>query len=235
MLSEYTESSVLEEGLSESVSAKLKDLFTGKEFQNIMKEAFLNKWTLTPESVGKDGTIDKFYKELATEMERLSQAFKDAASPALNNAVKAANSTLDNISMMYEINQIYNYVQIPLSLSGQKANGELFVYTNKKSLANHEGDLSCMLHLDLEHLGTTDIYVKMRGRDVNAQFTMSDDISFNLMKNNIGKLNDRLVKLGYKVELSVDNNVKEQDFVKDFLMREDRGDTLKRYSFDVKA
>ena len=47
---------------------------------------------------------------------------------------------------------MYTYAQIPLKMSGQHASGELFVYTNKKALAQGEKDLTAFLHLDLVHL-----------------------------------------------------------------------------------
>ena len=190
---------------------------------------------LTPESVGKEGTIEKFYNDLAKQMEQVSKLFSGMDNPGAQTAAKAAASTLDNLNMMNEINQIYNYVQLPLSMSGGKANGELFVYTNKRSLADRDGQLSCMLHLDMEYLGTTDIYVKMRGNTVDTDFALSDDISFKLISDNIGQLKNRLEKIGYNVTINMKDEVKKQDFVKDFLMQEDHSDRVKRYSFDVKA
>ena len=58
--------------------------------------------------------------------------------------------------------RMYTYAQIPLKMSGQHASGELFVYTNKKALAQGEKDLTAFLHLDLDHLGSTDVSVRMR-------------------------------------------------------------------------
>ena len=221
--------------ISELVRDSIRDVFSGKEFQNILKEALMNKWTLTPESVGKEGSIEKFYNELQKQMEQVSKLFSGIDHPGAQMAAKAATSTLDNLNMMNEINQIYNYVQLPLSMSGGRANGELFVYTNKRSLADKDGQLSCMLHLDMEYLGTTDVYVKMRGNKVDTDFALSDDISFRLIRDNIGILQKRLEKIGYDVTINLKEDIKEQDFVKDFLMQEDHSERVKRYSFDVKA
>lgn len=47
-----------------------------------------------------------------------------------------------NVEFMNQVNQMYTYAQIPLKMSGQHASGELFVYTNKKALAQGEKDLT---------------------------------------------------------------------------------------------
>ncbi len=46
------------------------------------------------------------------------------------------------MEFMNQVNQMYTYAQIPLKMSGQHASGELFVYTNKKALAQGEKDLT---------------------------------------------------------------------------------------------
>ena len=45
----------------------------------------------------------------------------------------------------------------------------------------------------------------------------------------------RLEEKGYFCEVKVENRKKEQDFVQDFLERENPPGKLQRYSFDVKA
>lgn len=77
-----------------------------------------------------------------------------------------------NIEFMNQLNQAYTYVQVPLKMSGQNANGELYVYTNKKNLRDPDAELSAFLHLDLEHLGSTDVSVKMQHRNVKTNFYM---------------------------------------------------------------
>ena len=77
---------------------------------------------------------------------------------------------------------MYTYAQIPLKMSGQHASGELFVYTNKKALAQGEKDLTAFLHLDLDHLGSTDVSVRMRGREVSTCFYLDNDTAYALLE-----------------------------------------------------
>ena len=46
-------------------------------------------------------------------------------------------------------------------MNEKNASGQLYVYTNKKSMSNPDKELSAFLHLDLEHLGGTDVSIKM--------------------------------------------------------------------------
>ncbi|MCI8991483.1 MAG: hypothetical protein HFG80_01960 [Eubacterium sp.] len=215
----------------------LKAVFSGKEYQNILKEALLEQWTLTPESVREEGKIEEFYQRLQAQMGKIQQMFADNLSAGAQTAAKGASETLNNMEMMNQINQLYNYVQLPLKLTNQNAHSELYIYTNKKNLREKKGELSALLHLELEHLGNTDIMVKMLGNRVSADFSLNNDKSFALIKNNLDILKRRLELAGYDCQLTVKKEAEKEkkDFVKDFLEKEERVETIRRYSFDVRA
>ena len=110
------------------------------------------------------------------------------------------------------------------------------MYTNKKSLADREGDLTAFLHLDLDNLGSTDVSIRMRGKKVHTDFFLSDDKSYDLIFEHIDLLEERLEKKGYQCTIQVQNKEKKINFVDDFL-KKDQPSTgrLHRYSFDVRA
>lgn len=66
-------------------------------------------------------------------------------------------------------------------MSGQHASGELFVYTNKRHWRREKGS-DCFLHLDLDHLGSTDVSVRMRGREVSTRFYLDNDTAYALLE-----------------------------------------------------
>ena len=106
-----------------------------------------------------------------------------------------------------------------MKLSGQNANGELYVYTNKKNLRDPDAELSAFLHLDMEHLGSTDVSVKMQHRNVKTNFYMADDASYDLVEKYLPILEEKKVSFG-----------------DDFLRKDmPQTGTLHRYSFDVRA
>ena len=92
-----------------------------------------------------------------------------------------------------------------------------------------------MLHLDLDHLGSTDIFVKLKGTAVQADFYLENDASYRLIFGNTGQLVERLQERGYQCEVKVENRPQQQDFVEDFLEHDKPSGKLHRYSFDVKA
>ena len=91
---------------------------------------------------------------------------------------------------------MYTYAQIPLKMSGQHASGELFVYTNKKALAQGEKDLTAFLHLDLDHLGSTDVSVRMRGREVSTRFYLDNDTAYALLEKKLSGAGSEAGKKG---------------------------------------
>lgn len=107
-------------------------LFSGKEYQTILKKAVENQWYLEPQETGSKETVEKLYNRLQTQMNRLDEFIKQAGS-GTEGLQKAVADVRGNIEFMNQINQIYNFVQLPLKMNGQNVNSELYVYTNKKN------------------------------------------------------------------------------------------------------
>ncbi len=212
----------------------VKRLFSSKEFKLLMKQAITEQWTLTPEQLKEEGAVKELYHRLSRQMAELQQALGQAGKEGAALA-KTAQSVQNNLEFMNQLNQAYTYVQLPLKLQQQNAHSDLYVYTNKKNLQDKEGDLSALLHLDLDHLGSTDIYVKMHGSAVQADFYLADVLSFQLISNFTGQLSERLGQKGYHCEIKVENKKAQKNTVQEFLEQEKPAGKLHRYSFDVKA
>ncbi len=227
--------SLIRENLSQAGSkdASLwKELFQGKEYKSLLKQVMSEQWLLEPEQVAQKENVEQLYQRVNRQMAKLEQFLQDAGkdAPTVNRQV---NQVRGNLEMMNQINQLYNYVQIPLKLHGQNAHSDLYVYTNKKKLQDRDGELSALLHLELDHLGTTDVQVKMLGRQVTANFYLSDDTAYKLVEQHIEDLRERLEQKGYHCGVQLELQVREMDFVEDFLEREAPVGQLSRYSFDV--
>lgn len=210
-------------------------LFSGKEYQTILKKAVENQWYLEPQETGSKETIEKLYNHLQTQMNRLDEFIKQAGS-GTEGLQKAVADVRGNIEFMNQINQIYNFVQLPLKMNGQNVNSELYVYTNKKNPRDMDGELSAFLHLDMDHLGSTDISVKMKGTAVKTNFYMADDASYELILAHAEELAERLENKGYQCQIEVKSEEKDMDFVEDFLKHDmPSAGKVYRYSFDVRA
>lgn len=211
-------------------------LLESNGFNKGIKALMEQQWLLKPEDIsdGKEA-IKELYARLETQMHQIEQAMTKANVPHENYAASAQDIS-NNIEFMNQINQAYTYVQLPLKMSGQNANGDLYVYTNKKALKDPESEVSAFLHFDMENLGTTDVSVKMLGKNVTTHFYMETEEAMDLIANNIHLLDNRLNAKGYTTNTSVSNESKKQDFVHDFLMNEEKNvGTVHRYSFDVRA
>lgn len=210
-------------------------LLSSEPFKEILKDAMSQKWTLPPEKVADKDAVKNLYARLSVDMERLSQVASEAAKGS-NPISHAAESIKNNVDFINQINQAYTYIQLPLKLSGQQATGDLYVYSNKKRKIGEDDVLSAFLHFDLEHLGSTDISVKMKNKKVSTDFYMTDDVSFELIQKNLPMLQEKLEKLGYSCSLNVNHDEEKVDFVEDFLMQGmSVGGDIRRYSFDMTA
>jgi hypothetical protein len=215
--------------------AKLSALFSGEEFQALVGDALEQQWLIKPEDVGKGDKISKLYEKLEDQLTRMENVVK-ASGQDSHNISALASDIRSNMEFMDRINEAYTYVQIPLKMSGQNASGELYVYTNKKQLAEGKEDLTAFLHLDMDHLGPTDVSVRMHGRDVDTKFYFDDDATYDLVEAHLPELEERLKAKGYHCSITVVNEGKQVNFVEDFLKKDQPSAGLvHRYSFDMRA
>ena len=214
----------------------LRHLFSGEAFKLMLKEALEQQWMIKPGDLEKnpkklDGLYDKIEKQI-TNMEIILKT-----SGVVNPKAEAlADNIRGNIEFMNQINEAYTYVQVPLKMNEKNASGQLYVYTNKKSMSNPDKELSEFLHLDLEHLGGTDVSIKMLHRKVTTNFYLDSDESYALVKQFLPVLEKRLQDKGYNCELNVNSGSKQMNFVAGFL-KKDLPPTgqVHRYSFDIRA
>lgn len=214
----------------------LRHLFSGEAFKLMLKEALEQQWMIKPGDLEKnpkklDGLYDKIEKQI-TNMEIILKT-----SGVVNPKAEAlADNIRGNIEFMNQINEAYTYVQVPLKMNEKNASGQLYVYTNKKSMSNPDKELSAFLHLDLEHLGGTDVSIKMLHRKVTTNFYLDSDESYALVKQFLPVFEKRLQDKGYNCELNVNSGSKQMNFVAGFL-KKDLPPTgqVHRYSFDIRA
>ena len=212
-------------------------LFSSKEFVHMVKDTMQQQWTLQPQELEADGPdkVTKLYDRMNAQLEKITEALKSIGQENTGFAQTAADIQ-GNVEFMNQINQAYTYVQIPLQMSGQNASAELFVYTNKKALAEGDRELTAFLHLDLDHLGATDVSVKMKNKQVSTNFYLDDDASYQLISLNVDRLEKRLQEKGYQCNVSVINEAKHVNFVENFLKNDQpSAGQLHRYSFDMRA
>lgn len=216
-------------------SQSIQKLFGSDAYKSLLRNVMEQQWLIQPEALKQEKKISQLYEKLEQQMKQVEDALKEAG-VTKNSFLDTAAEVRGNIEFMNQLNQAYTYVQVPLKMSGQNANGELYVYTNKKNLRDPDAELSAFLHLDLEHLGSTDVSVKMQHRNVKTNFYMADDASYDLVEKYLPVLEQKLKDKGYQCTITMTKEEKKVSFGDDFLRKDmPQTGTLHRYSFDVRA
>ena len=218
-----------------AASQSIQKLFGSDAYKSLLRNVMEQQWLIQPEALKQEKKISQLYEKLEQQMRQVEDALKEAGVTKTRFPETAAE-VRGNIEFMNQLNQAYTYVQVPLKMSGQNANGELYVYTNKKNLRDPDAELSAFLHLDLEHLGSTDVSVKMQHRNVKTNFYMADDASYDLVEKYLPVLEQKLKDKGYQCTITMTKEEKKVSFGDDFLRKDmPQTGTLHRYSFDVRA
>lgn len=217
----------------------LQRLLGGKEFQSLLKEQIGRQWMIEPQAVADKKQVEQLYERIREQTARLSQALETAGKGDAPVA-RSVQNLQSNVDFMNQMNHLYTYVQLPLKMLGNNAHGDLYVYTNKKSLAAKDGQVSALLHLDMEHLGPLDVYVTMKDKQVATNFTVADESVLELIEKNIEVLNKRLEGRGYslKAQMHVKEDAGEEEdssIMQTLLSQQKNISVLSRTSFDMRA
>lgn len=207
---------------------------SGKEFHKLIKNEMKNEWLLLPEEVAEEGKVEKLYERLNQQMNKIEQVLEQTAKSGTSLG-KAITNVSSNIDFMNQLNQMFHYVQLPLKLQGREVNSELYIYTNKKNLARKDGEVSALLHLDMEHLGSMDVHVTLKDAKVSTKFYLQDDKDLDLIAAHIDLLNQRLEKRGYLVSASFETRKDPQNVMEEILKENKNISLLSGYSFDARA
>lgn len=189
-----------QQGIGVKLLAESRDkLYRTEEFRTFLKDTLQNEWALPPDELTEDGKVKEFYQKLLQQSEQLSKIMEQTASQNQINTGSALQNIRENVEFINQMNQMFQYVQLPLKLSGSQAQGELYVYTNKRNLAKKDGMLTAILHLDMEYLGNMDINIALNTNteQVTTRFYVEED-SVTLMEEHMEELTERLVKKGYR-------------------------------------
>ena len=215
----------------------VREIFSDKAFQKLFTEQLKEQWTLRPEDVAQSEKVEELYRRMDRQLKGVQLAL-DTGGPGESAAFKAVTNLSPNLDFMNQINQMYSYIQLPLQLKGSDAHGDLYVYTNKRSLAENDGKVSALLHLDMEHLGALDVYVTMESGKVATKFTVADDATLDFLEAHMDILTQRLKKRGYDCSVSMTTAEKKEPSATGGLaplLQQTGGGLVTRYAFDVRT
>ena len=214
----------------------LAELAKQPEYQALVKNELMNSFLMDPKDVANKEKVKEYYAKLSQNTEKLIQALGSHNSPESANVSDKLQNIRNNIDFMNSVNQAFAYVQLPLKMNDKNAHGDLYVYTNKRNLAKKDGNVSALLHLDMETLGTMDIHVSMNpDMNVKTHFILQREEMLDFIAAHLDELNAVLNKRGYQITSDVSLN-QEAKSVPEIMF--DRGTDqrlVQKTAFDVRA
>lgn len=227
---------LLEHGIQSHNNRLLSTLLSNKASQSILTEGLSKLWTIEPKDVAASGKVEELYTRLDRQLKVLAHDLEQNGQ-SQSSAFRAVSNMNQNLDFLQQINHAYTYVQLPLRLQQGDTHGDLYVYTNKRNLAAKDGQISALLHLDMEHLGPVDVYVAMQADRVNTRFYVRDDEMLDFLEEHMDLLTERLQKRGYNCEfaMQVRSEGSEPESGIKGLVSEEHAQPIARYAFDVRA
>lgn len=216
---------------------QIKDLLKSDSYVDMFTEITKKKLSIDPNSMKDPHELDELYKNIYDKAGKLAESFS-GSSNAGKNLSDSAKSMQDKIEFIQNLNEMYAYAQIPVNISGTNMNSELFVYMNKKNLRETKEEVSALLHLDMEHLGPTDVHVSLRGSTVHTRFYVEDEESARIIDEHMNVLEKSINDNGFSLTNEVITREPTLNTGGNMVVKEMFGDDLeqsvKRYTFDIR-
>ena len=228
---------LLKQGLDTKDVHLLHRVLQDSKVTELPGKLLLDSWSLRPEDVESPKKVEQLYQRLGRQLKGFADALGENGQSG-SQVYQAVSNLSRNVDFLQQINQTYAYIQLPLHLrQGEHKTGELFVYTNKKNLAKRDGQVSALLHLDMEHLGPLDVYVAMQDVKVSTKFYVQNDAVLDYLESNMDVLTQRLKKRGYdcNCETTLRTELQQTAQAMAPLIKTERSVPIARYAFDVRT
>lgn len=228
---------LLKQGLDTKDVHLLHRVLQDSKVTELPGKLLLDSWSLRPKEVESPEKVEQLYQRLGRQLKGFADALGENGQSG-SQVYQAVSNLSRNVDFLQQINQTYAYIQLPLHLrQGEHKTGELFVYTNKRNLAKRDGQVSALLHLDMEHLGPLDVYVAMQDVKVTTKFYVQNDAVLDYLESNMDVLTQRLKKRGYdcNCETTLRTELQQTAQAMAPLVKTERSVPIARYAFDVRT
>ena len=228
---------LLKQGLETKDIPLLRSILHNSKVAELPAKLLADRWSIKPEDVESPEKVEELYQKLGKQLKGLSNLLEENGQRG-SSAYQNVTNLSQNVDFLQQINQTYAYIQLPLHLrQGEHKTGELFVYTNKKNLARKDGQVSALLHLDMEHLGPLDVYVALKDTKVSTKFYVQNDAILDYLEANMDVLTERLQKRGYdcKCETTLRTELQQTAQAMAPLLKTEGSVPVAQYTFDVRT
>ena len=228
---------LLKQGLETKDIPLLRSILHNSKVAELPAKLLADRWSIKPEDVESPEKVEELYQKLGKQLKGLSNLLEENGQRG-SSAYQNVTNLSQNVDFLQQINQTYAYIQLPLHLrQGEHKTGELFVYTNKKNLARKDGQVSALLHLDMEHLGPLDVYVALKDTKVSTKFYVQNDAILDYLEANMDVLTERLQKRGYDCKCETTLRIELQQTAQAMtpLLKTEGSVPVAQYAFDVRT
>lgn len=228
---------LLKQGLETKDIPLLRSILHNSKVAELPAKLLADRWSIKPEDVESPEKVEELYQKLGKQLKGVSNLLEENGQRG-SSAYQNVTNLSQNVDFLQQINQTYAYIQLPLHLrQGEHKTGELFVYTNKKNLARKDGQVSALLHLDMEHLGPLDVYVALKDTKVSTKFYVQNDAILDYLEANMDVLTERLQKRGYdcKCETTLRTELQQTAQAMAPLLKTEGSVPVAQYAFDVRT
>ena len=222
---------LLKQGLETKDIPLLRSILHNSKVAELPEKLLADRWSIKPEDVESPEKVEELYQKLGKQLKGLSNLLEENGQRG-SSAYQNVTNLSQNVDFLQQINQTYAYIQLPLHLrQGEHKTGELFVYTNKKNLARKDGQVSALLHLDMEHLGP------LKDTKVSTKFYVQNDAILDYLEANMDVLTERLQKRGYdcKCETTLHTELQQTAQAMTPLLKTEGSVPVAQYAFDVRT
>ena len=223
--------------LKQATPEKLKNPEYAAKVKAALTDVISSKLLMEPEKVADKEYVKNYYDKVKDVTQQLEQLLgqNGKTDTALAKDVTQIKS---NVDFMNQINELYNYVQLPLKMAGGQANGDLYVYAKKRSARGEDSDepLTALLHLSMEALGNMDIFLKLQNEKLSTKFCLEKEELIDFVEAHIDELNERLIEKGYNIDTSVGKlEDKERSVIDNIKSESPQVTILSTQTFDARA
>jgi hypothetical protein len=191
---------------------------------------------LKAEEFSDKEAVKELFKSIKNQMNTMLEIGEQMGKSG-EQVINQATNVQNNIEFMNQINQTFNYIQIPLKNGDNNGKGELFVYAKKKNKIEQGESVSALLHLDMRNLGAMDVRVQMTNEKVQTNFFLEDDKIMDFISTHLPELDAAIERRGYHVQSSASLNEIPKDSIEHLIEREESSGSIlvSNQSFDARA
>jgi hypothetical protein len=148
--------------------------------------------------------IDELQKQLDS-IDKYISSTTDLAEHNTNNIQATVKELQNAIHFFNDISSFEMFIQLPLTIRGEKTSGELYVMKRKGRAGKiSPKDFSFFLSLTTENIGILDIFINVKDKNVIAKLTADDEKYKPLFMSEYKILHEALQKKGFNLfELSI--------------------------------